>query len=355
VRPMPLPPLRSLGPRKRVATALPALIVGTLSIIACPRAPAGDGAPDAAARQPWSRYWLQNVSLLDGPNGKATKEIKGPVQVEFLGNGRVRSVPEAAEQFDGYLDPMLLTEPDVRRGLMMYSQRAGDLHFKTPTGPAIGKLHPGAFVSVTPTDAPRVRIGSLGFGKYQNRSSCRAGFSPSISQQTGSLRLVCISSAVSSAAHSPTSIGNSLSDGPDCTTELSRPPTPRKGRPIPAGGAVALAVGGYRSCAVLKDGTVWCWGDDADLSLQGPWDQSPPPQLVPELSGAASAAQHRFATCFINAQSQAHCFRWSNGHFLSAGRVDRARRIVVGPRHACAVRENGELETSRPVKVAWCS
>ncbi len=48
----------------------------------------------------------------------------------------------------------------------------------------------------------------------------------------------------------------------DCPPEPS-PPSPRAGRAIPGGGAVALAIGGDTSCTLMRDGQVWCWGDGA--------------------------------------------------------------------------------------------
>ncbi len=34
--------------------------------------------------------------------------------------------------------------------------------------------------------------------------------------------------------------------------------------------AVAMSTSPYASCAVLEDGTVWCWGSNAGLSLGQP-------------------------------------------------------------------------------------
>ena len=42
------------------------------------------------------------------------------------------------------------------------------------------------------------------------------------------------------------------------------PPPARTHGPAPGGGATALGIGGNKSCAVMKDGGVWCWGDDVE-------------------------------------------------------------------------------------------
>ena len=41
---------------------------------------------------------------------------------------------------------------------LLYAQRAAEIHFQSPSGPVIGRVHPGARVEVAPTDAGHVRI-----------------------------------------------------------------------------------------------------------------------------------------------------------------------------------------------------
>jgi hypothetical protein len=48
----------------------------------------------------------------------------------------------------------------------------------------------------------------------------------------------------------------------DCHVTEHPPPPPRPGRPVPGGGALALGIGGDKSCAAMKDGHVWCWGSE---------------------------------------------------------------------------------------------
>jgi hypothetical protein len=46
---------------------------------------------------------------------------------------------------------------------MLYCQRVGELHWRRADGPLLGRLHPGAFVSVVPGERGSVRVGSLPF------------------------------------------------------------------------------------------------------------------------------------------------------------------------------------------------
>jgi alpha-tubulin suppressor-like RCC1 family protein len=55
---------------------------------------------------------------------------------------------------------------------------------------------------------------------------------------------------------------------PDRKVEDAPPPPLRRGSPIPGGGARSVSIGGNRSCAVLNDGTVRCWGNDGPDARQ---------------------------------------------------------------------------------------
>lgn len=103
---------------------------------------------DSAGHVPPPRYWLQRVSLSEGPNGPPVHTVQGPVLIELSENGYVNTPSDAKEQVAGYLTEATLTQPADRAGLMLYAQRTTDLHLDSKQGPVIGRLHPGAFVGV---------------------------------------------------------------------------------------------------------------------------------------------------------------------------------------------------------------
>ncbi|WP_394829337.1 hypothetical protein [Pendulispora albinea] len=56
-----------------------------------------------------------------------------------------------------------------------------------------------------------------------------------------------------------------------CNDEVVPPPPRPVSRAVPGGGVQALMLAGDTSCASMKDGSVWCWGDESPLaaSLDG--------------------------------------------------------------------------------------
>jgi hypothetical protein len=62
--------------------------------------------------------------------------------------------------------------------------------------------------------------------------------------------------------------------------------------PGPPAAAARLALGGWRSCAVLTDGTVRCWGvNPSGLSIAGePRDESATPTAIPGLHDVIDVA-----------------------------------------------------------------
>jgi hypothetical protein len=100
--------------------------------------------------------------LQDADSG-AVREVEGPALVELLPGGRVRSVPSAADAFEGTLPDAVLREPQNGAGLMLYAERETDIHLDGLTGWVVGHLYPGAFVSVAPAGNGAVQVGSLPF------------------------------------------------------------------------------------------------------------------------------------------------------------------------------------------------
>jgi len=113
---------------------------------------------------PVAYYWLRNATLLDRPQGAPTGTVRGPLLVELHAEGRVRSVLGGTVTVEGFLPSERLTTPADRSGLMLYAQRTTELHHLSPSGPVIGRLHPGAFVSVAP--GGDARWATVGVSRY---------------------------------------------------------------------------------------------------------------------------------------------------------------------------------------------
>jgi alpha-tubulin suppressor-like RCC1 family protein len=114
--------------------------------------------------------------------------------------------------------------------------------------------------------------------------------------------------------------------------------------PGPAAGAARLALGGWRSCAVLTDGTARCWGVNPNgLSLAGePRDESATPTTIPGLHDVVDLAVGQDHTCALVKGGAVWCWGVGDhgqlGGAASAGSatpaavagVDHVAQIVAG-------------------------
>ncbi|MEZ4298572.1 MAG: hypothetical protein R3B70_26710 [Polyangiaceae bacterium] len=119
-------------------------------VLACSSSkPSDDAAPPGP---PPPRFWLRDQPLAETKGATPDKTVVGPALVELLADGEVLSPPETGQAIHGFLPDDARTKPGDRRGLMLYGQRISDLHLDSPTGPVVGRIHPGAFLSVAPHD-----------------------------------------------------------------------------------------------------------------------------------------------------------------------------------------------------------
>lgn len=115
------------------------------------------GAEAAAASESADHtYWLRNTPLLDD-SGTPVGTVDSPILVRLSPNGRVRSV-HGTQSVEGRLLAALLAAPKDGEGLALYAQKRAELHQHSPSGPVIGQVLPGAFVSVVPARAGYLRI-----------------------------------------------------------------------------------------------------------------------------------------------------------------------------------------------------
>ena len=122
-----------------------------------------------------------------------------------------------------------------------------------------------------------------------------------------------------------------------------------------AGPAKGIAAGLDHTCAILNDGRVQCWGDNARGQLgDGTREDKNSPVLVNNLRDViATVAAGRFHTCALAIDGDLHCWGTNNRGQLGTGTLDSSRaplRVVGAPGdaigltagldHACALFKN---------------
>jgi alpha-tubulin suppressor-like RCC1 family protein len=117
--------------------------------------------------------------------------------------------------------------------------------------------------------------------------------------------------------------------------------------------AIQVVAGDDHACALIKGGTVKCWGESTRLQL-GTKRASSRPVAIAGLRDVDELAASGNFTC---ARSRGTVACWGEGENAQLGNLDRAdsgkplsidkladaTRIVAGSRHACALRATGEV------------
>ena len=96
--------------------------------------------------------------------------------------------------------------------------------------------------------------------------------------------------------------------------------------------AVAIAAGGWHTCAVLADGTVRCWGWNAYGQLgDSTTNDSSTPVAVAGISSAISIAAGDFHTCALLKDGTIRCWGMGTSGQLGNGSwADSSKPVVVG-------------------------
>ncbi len=115
-------------------------------------------------------------------------------------------------------------------------------------------------------------------------------------------------------------------------------PTQPKSGPVPGGGFVWIAAGGSESCAQTKTGELWCWGaGHAPVRQTGPANGAGAPYQ--------QFAVHELGRCGIDGAHVLHCDRISSAPVIGWITLPKARKVVLGKRHGCVIRDDSSL---------WC-
>src|SRR5437773_907927 len=132
-------------------------------------------------------------------------------------------------------------------------------------------------------------------------------------------------------------------------------------------GAVAVAARGYHSCALLGDGTVWCWGRNSDgqLGVTPSGSQCPTtpgffcsstPVRATGITSAAAVIAGGYHTCALFGDGTAQCWgRNDEGQLgdgtttssstpVRVGGITGAVAVSAGILHTCALLANGTVK-----------
>jgi alpha-tubulin suppressor-like RCC1 family protein len=138
--------------------------------------------------------------------------------------------------------------------------------------------------------------------------------------------------------------------GSTAVTTRSEPPKPAMG----ITNAVAVAAGGYHTCALIGDGTVQCWGNnkEGEIGIARNDRNVPSPAVVPDITEAVAVTAGAFHTCVVRAGGTAFCWGQNlNGQLgdnsttssnapvaVALGAVGPlANQITAGGFHTCAI------------------
>ncbi len=108
-----------------------------------------------------------------------------------------------------------------------------------------------------------------------------------------------------------------------------------------------LSVGGLRTCALLNDGSVYCWGRNPKWGTDDWFRISKKPEKVEGIANAKILSAH-IEKCIINDEGEVQCWSGVPGHFLTAPRlisnIANAIDIQSSTTFSCALLAEGTVK-----------
>ena len=110
--------------------------------------------------------------------------------------------------------------------------------------------------------------------------------------------------------------------------------------------AIAVSAGGQHTCALLKDGTVRCWGSNSNGQLGNGTTSTPgPPTAVVGLGGAVQVSAGASHTCARLEDGTVRCWGLAPGLNSTPGDIGVSDVVDVsaGYQHSCVVFQDGSV------------
>ena len=121
-----------------------------------------------------------------------------------------------------------------------------------------------------------------------------------------------------------------------------------------AGGAVQVGCGAQHACLVTDKGELWCWGSGGNGTLGTGNEASAPSPVLVDLDDVIQVAPGYQSTCAVTATGSVWCWGSHDGPIGTGSPVfspnkmkglTQAAAVAVANQHACAARKDGSL---------WC-
>lgn len=117
---------------------------------------------------------------------------------------------------------------------------------------------------------------------------------------------------------------------------------------------VAAAVSGYHTCAVVSDGSVWCWGENASGCLgDGTHTNRRTPVRVKGLDDAIDVAVSEGMSCAVRRTGEVLCWGVGDPSVAPVGNMQDAVKVAsTGRFEMCAIRRSHRLACWQPHEAA---
>ncbi len=155
--------------------------------------------------------------------------------------------------------------------------------------------------------------------------------------------------------------------GNGTTTDSSIPVTVYSSGTTPLANVTQVSAGGYFACALISDGTVWCWGDGSygQLGNGTSGNQSSTPVQVSGIDGttvkATAISTSIFSACAVLSDHTVRCWGWNGSGELGNGTttdssipvtvyssgttaLTNVTQVSAADDHTCALISGGTIE-----------